>query len=153
MKRVIFVTGTPRQGKTYLTNRLVAEHSFVRLSVDEAYVEFIKTRCPMLYFDALRLYIGPHYDALLEHRDNYSKAHLGRAFDAEWRRYLATRIQDMALLHDSVAVDGYLLKCCDGECTQAVTTVTSVFVVSVEDRRYLFEGRKLSFDAVAALGT
>ena len=153
MKRIILVTGMPRQGKTHLTNRLVTEFSFAALSVDQAYLDFVKTRCPMLYFEALHLYIGPHYDAIIENGDDYSNAHLGRGFDAEWRRYLATRIRGMASLHDNLAVEGYLLKCCDSQFDQMLASVGPLFRVSTEGGRYYFQGRELSAGMIAALGT
>lgn len=153
MKRILFVSGAPRQGKTLLTNRLVTEHSFVSLSVDIAYIEFIKSQCPILYFEALPLYIAPHFNSLVDGCDDYSKAHFGRAFNAEWRRYLVTRIQGMASLYDRVAVEGYLLKCCDEAFGQEVATVAPVFVVSVESGRYFFQGLEMNFEAISALGT
>jgi len=152
MKRVILVAGRPGEGKSHLAKSLVTQHSFVDLSVDQAYVDFIKQHCPMLYLDALHLYIGPHYHAILSERD-YSRAHLGRDFVAEWRRYLVTRIAGLTSLEDSVVVEGYLLKWWDQELNQSLASSVQVFVVLVKGRRYFYQGRELTTVEVARLGS
>jgi len=152
MKRIILVTGMPDAGKSCLTDRLVREFSLEPLSVDEAYVAFVKAECPMLYFDALHLYIAPHHNWILADR-NRTKAYLGRDCAAEWGRYLINRIQGLAALHDAVVVEGYLLEGRDSDIRQAVASAAAVFVVSVQGGRCFCEGRELTAEAVAALGT
>ena|SRR5437867_801207 len=82
MKQIRLVTGVPGAGKTTLMRQLTAEQSFVGLSVDKAYVHFIRDYCQPIAFPALRYYIAHHYDVILTDRLR-SKAYLGRDFFAE----------------------------------------------------------------------
>lgn len=151
MKRLILVIGRSGQGKSYLARLLSSEHSFAALSVDEAYLNFVRTHCPMLNFDALSLYISPHYHAILKNRD-HSLTHLGRDFIYEWIRYLAARILDLTSLHDSVVVEGCLLDHCADDLQHAMAPFVQVYIVSVVNRRYFLHDCELSAELVAALG-
>lgn len=151
MKRLILLVGRSGQGKTYLARYLSTEHSFVTLSVDQAYLDFVRTQCPMLNFDALNFYISPHYHAILKNRD-HSIAHLGRDFIYEWLQYLTTRILDLTSLHDSVVVEGSLLNHCANDFQPLMTSFAQVYVVSVDKQRYFLDGRELGTESVAALG-
>lgn len=105
----------------------------------------------MLNFDALNLYISPHYHAILKNR-NHSMAHLGRDFVYEWLRYLAARILDLISLHDSVVVEGCLLDHFVDEFQHQMASFAKVYVVSVNKRRYFLYDRELNMETVAALG-
>jgi hypothetical protein len=108
MSLILFVGGDPGHGKSYLAKQLQDRHSFFVLSLDHAYVAFIKAFCPMLYFDAIGLYVGPHYDNILRHRD-YAKSHFGKDFVAEWHTYLENRIDGFSARHPKLVVEGYVL--------------------------------------------
>ncbi|SFM05508.1 hypothetical protein SAMN05421863_101140 [Nitrosomonas communis] len=151
MKRLILVVGRSGQGKSYLARFLSFGHSFAALSVDEVYLDFVRTHCPMLYFDALNLYISPHYHAILKNRD-HSMTHLGRDFVHEWLRYLATKILGLISLHDNVVVEGCLLDHCANEFQSAMASFGQVFVVSVVKQRYFLNDHELSMESVATLG-
>jgi hypothetical protein len=151
-RRVILLAyGEPGHGKSYLAEKLKSEHAFDVLSVDEAYVEFIRARCPMLYFEALEYYIGPHYYSVLADR-NYSKAHFGRDFVAEWHSYLKEQIEGMAARHDRVVVEGGLLRDCKDQFEEELRGLAQVFQIKVTDRSYRWQGTPLSLAQIAALG-
>jgi hypothetical protein len=148
---ILLAYGQPGHGKSYLAEKLKTEHSFGVVSVDETYVEFIRTRCPMLYLEALEYYVGPHYYAILADR-GYSKTHFGRDFVAEWRSYLKECIEGMAARHDRLIVEGGLLQDCKDHFEADLGTRTKVFQIKVVDRSYRWQGRSLSLTQIAALG-
>lgn len=153
-KRVILLTGFPGQGKTYLMNRLQQEASCAALCVDDVYADFIKTQCPTMYFESMRMYIAPHYDSLIEGLDDYSAVLYGRRFDAEWRAHLVNRIHTLASVCDSVFAEGYLLKMrVVGQIHTALAPLARVHTLSVQSRRYFLGSKELTFEQVAALGT
>jgi hypothetical protein len=153
-KRVILLTGTPNQGKTYLMTKLEQEASCRSLCVDIAYNEFMKTQCPGMYFENLHSYVGPHYDSLIEGLDAYSFVKSGRYFDAEWQAHLVNRIHALASVCDSVFAEGYLLKTSVvGQIHAALAPLARVFALSVQSRRYFLGSKELTFEQVVALGT
>ena|SRR5437870_5725526 len=150
--RVILLTfGRPGHGKSYLAEKLKTEHSFAVLSVDETYDEFIRVHCSLLYFEALEYYIGPHYHHILADRE-YSKAHFGRDFVAEWHSYLKVCIEGMAARHDRVIVEGDLLRDCKAQLEAELRSRAQVFQIEVVDRSYRWRETPLSLTQIAALG-
>ena len=148
---ILLVYGRPGHGKSYLAEKLKTVHSFGALSVDAAYEEFIRVHCPMLYLAALEYYIGPHYYSILADRD-YSKAHFGRDFVAEWHSYLKDCIEGMAARHDRVIVEGDLLRDCIAQLEAELRSRAQVFQIEVVDRSYRWQGTPLSLTQIAALG-
>ncbi len=151
-KRLILLTGLPRQGKTHLMTRLEREAVCTGLRVDAVYCDFIKTQCPAMYFENLPDYVGPHYDSMIEGLDAYSFSKYGRYFDAEWRAHLVRRIQNHATENDRSVVDGYLMKARVVDQIQgALAPLARVHAVSVEGRRYFLGRKELTFEQVAEL--
>jgi hypothetical protein len=148
---ILLAYGQPGHGKSYLAEKLKTEHSFGVLSVDETYVEFIRSRCPMLFLEALEYYVGPHYHSILLDRD-YSKAHFGRDFVAEWYSYLKECIEDMAAQHARLIVEGGLLRDCKDQFEAELRRLAQVFQIEVVDQSYRWQGRPISLPQVAALG-
>ncbi len=156
MKRVIFVTGESKSGQTYLAKGLASNHDFDSLSVDEAYVSFVKAKCHLLYFEALCKYIAPHYEHILSDRQ-YSKEHFnGRDFDKEWHEYLFLQIEESATQKDRVVVEGYLLKYCT-DCAdhlrEKLQGKVQVFQIQVADWVYTYRDQTLTMAQVATLGS
>ena len=149
MKQIRLVTGVPGAGKTTLMRQLTAEHSFVGLSVDKAYVHFIRDHCQPIDFPALRYYIAHHYDVILTDRLR-SKAYLGRDFFAEWVSHLLTRIVGFSSLHPKIVVEGYSLKHV-AEHDVRIQTGASVARVHVQGGRYLVGDRPVTVEEIAAL--
>jgi hypothetical protein len=151
-RRVFLVYGDPDAGKSYLAKKLEENYSCHRLSLDEAYVQFIKAECPIIYFDALGQYIGPHYDHILR-ADTYSLAQFGRSFLAEWLLHLRRRVRALPIFHPSVVVEGYVL---DSDCRSALqqdfADSAQVFPIEVVDQTYSYEGQSVTLEQVAALG-
>jgi hypothetical protein len=148
---ILLVYGQPGQGKSYLAEKLKAEHSFAVLSVDDTYVEFIKVHCPMLYFDALEYYVGPHHNHIIGDRV-YSQAQLGRDFFAEWRAYLNECIASLAARHDRVVVEGAAVQHYKDQMETELTSLAPVFQIEVVDRSYRWQGQPVSLTQIAALG-
>ena len=156
MKRVWFVTGKSKSGKTCLARQLANNHAFVVLSVDTAYVRFVSERCDELYFKALDKYIGPHYKCILSDR-KYSKAQFnGRDFVEEWQRYLLQRIADFAKGEDRPVVEGYLLKYCS-DCAdllrEKLQGEVQIFAIHAADGVYTWKDQTLTVGQVATLGS
>ena len=105
MSLVVLIYGEPGNGKSYLAERLQANHAFAVLGLDEEYVDFIRRQCPGVYFELLDYYIGPHYIHILK-AQWVSQRFFGRDFVEEWHTHLQTRVQELSALHDQVAVEG-----------------------------------------------
>lgn len=150
-RRIFLVHGDPGAGQSYLARKLEEDYSCHRLSLDDAYVQFIKADCAMIYFDALGQYIGPHYDAILR-ADAYSLAYFGRSFLAEWLLHLRRRVRALAMLHASVVVEGSVL---DEDCRNALqhdlADPVAVFPIEVVDGTYFYKGARVTLEQVAAL--
>lgn len=152
MKRVILLSGLPGAGKTFLASRLATEHQFGVLCLDDAYVDFIKSHCSMLYFDVLDMYVGPHYNSILVNR-NYSIRHFQRDFVAEWHSFLLARAEQQLTQTDRLVLEGYLLKDCMASLQLGLQTEAQVFHVLVANRNYYCQQQICTFQQVAALGT
>ena len=150
MKQIRLVTGVPGAGKTTLMRQLTAEQSFVGLSVDKAYVHFIRDYCQPIAFPALRYYIAHHYDVILTDRLR-SKAYLGRDFFAEWVSHLLTRIVGFSSLHPKIVVEGYSLKHV-AEHDVRMQAGASVATVRVQGGLYFVGDRQVTVEQIAALG-
>ncbi len=145
------VYGDPEAGKSYLAKKLEENYSCHRLSLDDAYVQFIKTECPMIYFDALGQYIGPHYNAILR-ADAYSLARFGRSFLAEWLLHLRRRVRALAMFHASIVVEGSVLdEDCRNALQQDLADPLEVFPIEVVDQTYFYKGEPITLEQVAAL--
>lgn len=105
----------------------------------------------MLYFEALELYIAPHYDNILAHRD-FSKAHLGRDFVTEWHSHLLHQIEGLIATHDKVAVEGYLLRDSKDKLEALLGNSVKLFQIEVKDKCYYVDGQSLTAQQIAALG-
>ncbi len=151
MKRVLLIFGEGDHGKTYLAKTLAAKNSFKHLSLDHIYVDFIKKYCPDLYFKVLNLYIGPHYNNILKHRE-HSKKFLGRDFIAEWYSHILCQIQAQIEIHDKLAVEGYVLYDSKEELETQLEYLARVFQIEVKDRQYHWNGQTLDIQAIANLG-
>jgi nucleoside-triphosphatase THEP1 len=149
MKQIRLVSGLPNAGKTTLMQQLTAEHSFKGLSVDGAYVTFIRSHCQPIDFPALRYYIAQHYDGILADRKR-SRAYLGRDFFAEWMSHLITRIVGFSSLHEKIVVEGYLLKDVP-EHEVRMQSRASVATVHVRDGLYFVGERRVTVEQIAAL--
>jgi hypothetical protein len=150
-RRIFLVYGDPDAGTSYLAKRLEENYSCHRLSLDEAYVQFIKAECPIVYFDALRQYIGPHYDAIVR-ADTYSLAQFGRSFLAEWLLHLRRRVRALSIFHASVVVEGYVLDAdCRGALEQDLPDPVEVFPIEVVNQNYFYKGEAITLEQVAAL--
>jgi hypothetical protein len=151
-RRIFLVYGDPDAGKSYLAKKLAENYSCHRLSLDDAYVQFIKVECPMIYFDALGQYIGPHYDAILR-ADAYSLAQFGRSFLAEWLLHLRRRVRALAMFHASIVVEGYVLdEDCRNALQQDLADPVEVFPIEVVDQTYSYKSEPVTLEQVAALG-
>ncbi len=152
-RRMFLVYGDPDAAKSYLAKKLEENYSCHRLSLDEAYVQFIKAECPIIYFDALDRYIGPHYDAILR-EDTYSLAQFGRSFLAEWLLHLRRRVRALTMFHASVVVEGYVLDDdCRGALQQDLADPVEVIPIEVVDHTYFYKGEPVTLEQAAALGT
>ncbi len=153
MKRVKLVTGEPKSGKTWLAEKLANDHSFINLSVDAVYVDFVKSKCHMLFFEALNKYISPHYNCILSDSD-YSKTQFeGRDFVKEWREYLLQRIEErLADKNDQIVVEGYLLKYCMGYLQEKLQGKAQTFQIQVANRVYKWKDQTFTVEQVASLG-
>ena len=150
MKQIRLVTGVPGAGKTTLMRQLTAEHSFVGLSADEAYLHFIRDHCQPIDFPALRYYIAHHYDVILSDRLR-SKAYLGRDFFAEWVSHLLTRIVGFSALHPKIVVEGYSLKHV-AEHDVRMQSGANVASIRVQDSLYFVSDRQVTVEQIAAQG-
>ena len=153
MKRVLFVTGEPGSGKSTLAEELAKNHSFVHLSVDDAYVEFVRDKCNLLFFEQLERYIAPHYNCILSER-KFSKEQFGRDFVVEWYEYLLQQIiEELATQKDSVVVEGYLLKDCIGDLQAKLQGKAEMYRIQADNMEYKCNGQVLTVEQVAALGS
>lgn len=151
MSTVILLHGNPGSGKSFLAKELAAKYSFFALHVDDVYVSFIRDFCPDLYFAALSLYIGPHYDKILIHRE-HSKRHFHRDFVAEWHDHLHRQILTVAHMHSRVVVEGYLLRDFQDRFMATISPDVQVFLIEVASRTYRVNGNPTTIDQIAVLG-
>ena len=151
MSVVLLVHGHPGNGKSTLSRELRDNHSFEMLSLDEEYVDFIRRHCPIVFFEALRQYVGPHYDSILSHR-GYSQTHFGRDFVGEWHTHLRNRIEELAGCHSRLVVEGYLLR--DFKDDFHAKPPRNVLVFQIESKQFIYRhhGKTISVDQIAALG-
>ncbi len=151
MSTVILLHGIPGSGKSFLAAELAAKHSFFALHLDDVYVAFIRDFCPDLYFAALSLYIGPHYDKILVHRE-HSRRHFHRDFVAEWYDHLHHQIMTVAHMHRRVVVEGYLLHDFQDRFMETISPDVHVFSVEVVSRTYRLNGKRTTIEQIAVLG-
>jgi hypothetical protein len=144
---VFFISGVPGAGKSYLTRHIADRSGAKVVSVDEAYVEFIRTKFPEVYFPALRNFIMGHY-GIFSYSRYYAGQVLGKDLIALWQQHLAFKVkEELRKISSILVVDGYQLgldNCLEflrrsiGE--QAATT--EIEVVKEGDRRvYRYEGK------------
>jgi hypothetical protein len=152
MKRLFLIHGDSGAGKSHLARCLEVEHSFKPISLDDEYVEFVRSKCPMLYLDALGKYVGPHYQHLLARRD-YSKAQFGRDFVAEWQSHVRSRVQSLLATHDELVVEGWLLKHLKRELQDRLRSAAKVYQIEARNKCYFVAGRILTIAQISALGT
>ncbi len=151
MKRLFLIHGDPGSGKSTLAKKLRDEHSFEMLSLDELYIEFIKTKCPDLYFSALNKFIAQHYQRILHSRE-YTIHHFNRDFVNEWHEYLMTTTSERSARHNNLVVEGFLLYDCLGDLEARMSRVARVFLVHVSNHTYRVLGAPLTTKDIAALG-
>jgi hypothetical protein len=153
MACILLVSGKHLSGKSTLAEQLRTTHGFEVVSVDEVYVEWVKSECPSLYFDDLQKYIHHHYHYILV--DEYTKDVLGRDLIAEWHRHLLGVIFNRSQQHERLVVEGYLLFDCKDQYEVELTEQSmQVFQIHVEnDRYFLIRVRTVAIDEIASLGT
>jgi hypothetical protein len=151
MRRLFLVFGDSGAGKSFLADTLEITHHFDRISVDYEYVEFIRARCPALYFEELRSYIGTQYDGILKNRA-FSLHQFQRDFVAEWHSHLLDRIRAGIGGCEDLVVEGYLLYDCRHEFEEQLRDSASVFQIHVENRQYTWRSRVLTAAQIAGLG-
>jgi hypothetical protein len=151
MKRLFLIHGLPHQGKTFLASRLRAQFSCEYISVDRAYLKFIRERCPELDFKLLEKYIGVHYDHILL-PEQYSVAVCGRNFVSEWRSYLLKVISRAVRRPRDVVVEGYLLRDCKERICGRFEKERRVILLEVAKRQYFLAGTRLELEDLAKLG-
>ena len=156
MKRVVFVTGESKSGKSYLATELANKHAFVPLSVDAAYVDYVREKCDELYFKALHKYIAPHYKHILSDREHSKTQFNGRDFVEEWHEYLFQQIEELATQKDRVVVEGYLLKYCT-DCAdhlrEKLQGKVQIFQIQAANKVYRRIDQTLTVEQVATLGS
>jgi hypothetical protein len=157
LNRLFLVYGMPGAGKTYMVKTLEEHHAFRRLSVDEAYVEHVRSDWPNLYFPALDDFIQPHYHLMLRCRP-YCESRFGRDFVDVWHSYLLSAIRSL-LDADAVnlVVEGYLLYDCREDIEAALRDRAQVFQILADDKSYFWHKsrwrrNRLSIEDIAALG-
>ena len=150
MKRLFLIHGDPGSGKSTLARKLRDEHGFEILSLDDLYVEFIKTQCPILYFDVLDKFIAQHYQCIL-HPKAYTNHHFNRDFVNEWHEYLLTTISERSDRQDDLVVEGFLLYDYLGALEAYMSQVAQVFLVHTSDHIFRVLGAPLTTRDIAAL--
>jgi hypothetical protein len=149
--RVFLIFGQPGSGKTYLAEHLRSNHSFHCLSLDDEYTDFVRTKCPALFFDSLRLYVAPHYEHILKER-RYSVQLYGRDFVAEWYEHVLTRTLRLLEIHRDLTIEGYLLYDCADQIEPVIGKNSRVFRIHADKTTYHSLGRQLSLKEIARLG-
>jgi hypothetical protein len=143
MARVLLLFGNPGNGKSPLAVRLKADHGFEVISVDDVYVEWVKSQHRNLYFPELHAHILQHYHSILG-------SHPG--FVNQWHAYLLALTLERSHEHDRLVVEGYLLFDCKDAYEQELTR-RSVQVFQIEAEKYLYSSSpKLSVEQIASLG-
>jgi hypothetical protein len=147
--RVILLFGDPQHGKSRLTDTLRSEHGFHVISVDEVYVDFVRTLFPDFYLKVLGNYILQHYESFFKHDSTRRQV---------WWQHLLNQIAQASAVHPSVVVEGYQLY----DCKDAIETTLKqgerrVFQIKMERFGATLEGyelqpQRLTPDEVAALG-
>lgn len=151
MKRLFLVHGDPGSGKTPLARALRDEHAFEYLSLDALYVEFIKAKCPTLYFDDLKKFIAPHYQCILQPRE-YSYYHFKRDLVNEWHEYMLTATLNRSAHHNNLVAEGFLLYDCLSDLEARMSQIARVFLVHASNGTYQVLGASLTVKQIATLG-
>jgi hypothetical protein len=150
MPLIVLIHGLPGSGKSHLAGQLKAGHDFQTLSLDEAYVSFVRDQCPELYFDLLRWYIGSHYDFIVRNRE-YSKHWFRRDYVDEWHEYLLGQIRQLRSASNRLAVEGYLLYDCKDSFQVELASDVRVIQIEVSNRTYKLGTTLVTADEIAAL--
>lgn len=150
MKKIYLIHGQPGNGKTTLARRLKEEFGMETLSVDQLYVDFVKTRRPELYFKALNSFISPHFEGILR---GARQNRWGQDDDPleEWKAYLFEAIREASDAHDSLVVEGYLLYYDIKPLMERLSELAPVFRVRVRRWKYRALGCRMTAEEIAAL--
>ena len=125
---VILIFGDPNVGKSWLADKLKVKHGYDVLSIDEAYIDFVKEYYPKLYLESLNLVVSQHYKTVLKATK--------RGVDAIWALHIIWLIRKRLETSPTIAVEGYLLFPILKRVRSALSKVANVSVVYVKDRQY-----------------
>ena len=142
MARIFLLYGAPNHGKSTLAAKLKTDFGFDVIETDDAYVQFIKTRFPRIYFDDLHLYIAQHYHYVLG-------CHADRV--REWHEHLLGEIDKRAADCDQLVVEGYLLGDCK-DAYEAKLTANGNQVAQIHAEKRSYWTRASGIEQIAALG-
>jgi len=124
--RIILIFGEPDSGKSYLAGALQDRYGYDVISLDEAYVSFIKEQHPKLYLDSLNLVVSQHYKTVF--------TALYKRVEKDWLKYVVALIKE----HRSpfVVVEGYLLEPILSEVESKLSKKALVVSVYVREQQY-----------------
>jgi len=151
VKRIFLIHGNPNAGKSYLATQLSERYSFRHVSVDQVYVEYIKSRCPKLYFDDLSLFIAPHYHCILAAFLQYPKIELRQDLITPWYDYLLERIRQVLREHEALAVEGYAPMFPVRDFQAKLSREASIFLIEVSERAYRHLSMPMTVEEIAGL--
>jgi hypothetical protein len=144
-KHVLLISGEPQQGKSTLCDILRTRFDYRLCTVDDEYVEFVRTHYPALYFEQLVAYVAPHYNCILNTNSlfpgsdtRYTDHLFGIDVRAHWHRHLLAAVTSALESSDDVAAEGYLLKDCYVGIAHYLRTHRFAHVIEVFVERYSY---------------
>lgn len=123
--RAVLVFGEPDSGKSYLATKLRDDYGYSVLSLDEAYVDFIKDKCANLYLPDLMAVISQHYRTILDKEGHKA-----------WKEYVVAVAKERLAQDMYLVVEGYLLQPILKAVHSALSKTAKVTVINVRDRKY-----------------
>lgn len=110
-RQLVAVSGDPGHGKTHLAKQLGARCQVPVVHTDEVYVDFVRRRCPELFFPHLEFYIQAHFHGMVG-ASEYNLQTLGRDYNLEWQEHLGGVLSQALEAEAALVVEGYLLAYC-----------------------------------------
>jgi hypothetical protein len=145
-RRVILIWGEPGQGKSHLAKQLSERCDYHVIGLDDAYIEFVKTRYPDFYLKALNLVIAQHYRYMLRVWDHPRGAAEGAM--SSWGDWVASLAENATREYPFVAIEGYLLPPVLNTVYQKLVGQATVIVVEVRNRQYFVDGVAKQFEQI-----